>query len=189
MSDLHDEVLLLDGDLVRFGHVRALLQLGAGLDCHLVVPDHHPSGIEPRLAGAQVVFPAVPGAPHDFARSTVDELADARGAQEAERITGAQRSALVGTPIQQREEVAADVEHADGPAGDVDDLALAGWDLIDGADHPLGHALAPPASERGSPASLRSLHAIRSRSGHRSLPTLHVRWVRLPVSLRSFRPI
>src|SRR5712691_3958888 len=90
----------------------------------------------------------MPWATYHFTRPTVDELADAGRAQEAERVAGTQRPALVRAAIQQGKEIAAHVEDADRPAGDVDELALARWDLLDGANHPLGHASDPPASLR-----------------------------------------
>jgi hypothetical protein len=43
------------------------------------------------------------------------------------------------TPIAQGEVLSADVEHADRPFGDADNLTCAGWKLVSGGDDVFGH--------------------------------------------------
>src|SRR5689334_21569161 len=95
--------------------------------------------VEPALAGAQVVLPAVPWTAQHFSSTAVLELADARRPQKTVGVARAERSALVRTAIQDREVFAFDVEHADGSATDLDDLPLARRNLVDGGYHPLCH--------------------------------------------------
>jgi hypothetical protein len=67
------------------------------------------------------------------------ELADSLGAKEPEGVAQAQRPALVRATVEHGEELAADVEDADGAAIDVDDLPLTRRNLVDGGDDPPGH--------------------------------------------------
>jgi hypothetical protein len=65
------------------------------------------------------------------------ELAYAARSQKAVRIPFAQRPALVRTPIEDREVFAANIENADLPATNVDDLALTRRNLVDAGDDVL----------------------------------------------------
>src|SRR5262245_65930560 len=66
-SDVDDEVVLLDRDGEGLGDVRALGQLGAGLDLDRELPRLPGLRIAPGLAGANVELPAVPGAAQELA--------------------------------------------------------------------------------------------------------------------------
>src|SRR5579884_1962356 len=147
---LDDDVLPLDFDRVRLCDVRPLdtprdrrlrLRLGderrAGLDRHVVGADAEPLGLAPGLAGADVVFPAVPGTGEDLALAREAHLARHGRLDRAPQLPLAQRAALVGAAVAQREVLALHVEDADRAAGDLDDLPPAGWDLVDGGDDVL----------------------------------------------------
>jgi hypothetical protein len=48
-------------------------------------------------------------------------------------------AAAMRATIVEREEFAAEIVDHDGAPADLDQLALAGWDLIDGGDDVVGH--------------------------------------------------
>ena len=64
---IDDDVIVLDRDLQRLGDVGPLHDAGAGLDVHRVGLHPEAFGIAVGLPGADVEFPAVPRAAHDFA--------------------------------------------------------------------------------------------------------------------------
>src|SRR4051812_35899244 len=80
---------------------------------------------------------------------TAQHLADARALIDAGLGRGQprharrflQRRAFVRAAVQQREELAIDVEHDDVAAGDIDDLVATGRDLRDGRDDVTGHTV------------------------------------------------
>ena len=74
-------------------------------------------------------------------------LAGARPGDRGEDLPLAQRAALMGAPVAQREELAVDVEHADRATADLDDLAPARRDLADPGDRWL--AIAEPVQRMG----------------------------------------
>ena len=138
-GEIDDEVVLLDGDGVGFGGVGATFEAGrggvgfgeggAGFDFDLVAADADFGGVEPGLAGADVEFPAVPGAADDLALAAVFVLAGGAGGDEAGELADAERAALVGAAVAEGEVFAAEVEDADGAPGDLDDFAPAGGDF------------------------------------------------------------
>src|SRR5438445_749210 len=80
--DLDYHELALDGGGEGFGYIwtgdQARLGVGAGFPVHrarldggLIAPHPEPLRIDPRLAGAHVEFPAVPGTAHDLAGPSV----------------------------------------------------------------------------------------------------------------------
>src|SRR5438067_451523 len=83
------------------------------------------------------VLTAEPRAAHDLARAAVLELAHPAWSQKPERFALAQRTALVRAAVEYGEELTADVEHAHRAAANVDDLAFARWNLVDGGDDVL----------------------------------------------------
>src|SRR5262249_28366488 len=109
----------------------------------------HMARVEPRLPGAQVIFPAMPWATHDLARAAVLKFADTRRAQKTERVAETQRPALMRTAIQDREVFTFDVEHANRATVEFDDLACAGLNLVDGRDNVFRHSGQAVSSWRG----------------------------------------
>src|SRR5688500_12764322 len=141
--DFDDDVGLVDRDGVRLGDVGALceaerLEVGAGRDLDLVGADADGAGVEPGLAGLDVVLPAVPGAANDLAGPGVAVLAGRRRGDQAGGATVAERAALVRAAVADREVLAAEVEDADRAPGDVDDLPRPGRNLVDRRDDVLG---------------------------------------------------
>jgi hypothetical protein len=94
-------------------------------------------GIEPRLARAQVVLPAVPGTAKNFTWAVIPIFTDGGRFQETVGKARTQRAPLVGTAVEHGEVLAADVEDADGPAVDIDDFAIAWGNLVDCRDDVL----------------------------------------------------
>src|SRR5262249_40431848 len=101
--------------------------------------DLEPLRIEPGLAVADVEFPAMPG--------TAQHLADARAMIDAGFRRGqprharrlVERRALVRAAVEQRKELAIDMEHDDVAAIDADDLVAAGRNLAGAGDDVTGH--------------------------------------------------
>src|SRR5262249_35578768 len=108
---LDDDVIVLDPHRERLRHVGAFDQLGSGLDLDRILPHAQPARIAPRLAGANVEFPAVPGALHHLAEPRVAVVAgllrfDEPGLDAVGEAAAAMRAAVVEGKI-----IAAEVEH------------------------------------------------------------------------------
>src|SRR6185312_14587203 len=93
----------------------------------------------PRRSGAEIEFPAVPGASEDLARSARLVVARRCAFQRAPELARTQGAGLVRAAVEQREVFAVDVEDADGAPCDLDDLAPAGRNLARLGDDVLGH--------------------------------------------------
>src|SRR6201995_4873451 len=95
----------------RFGYVGPLLQSLAALDRDRIGTDFHPLRIEPGLTVAHVEFPAVPRTAQELAdpRALVDAGLRRRQPRHAGRLF--QRRAGMRAAVEQREELAIDVEH------------------------------------------------------------------------------
>src|SRR5688500_4431162 len=103
-------VVVLDADREGLGDVRTLDQGAARLDRDGEVANAGAMGLAPGFAGAQVVFPAVPGAADDLAVARVAVLAGPRGLDQPYELALAQTGALVRATIEQGEELALHVE-------------------------------------------------------------------------------
>ena len=126
---LDNHVTVLDMDRKRLGHVRPFLQFLAAFDRDRIGAHFHPLRIEIGLPVAHVEFPAVPRAAQQFAdaRALVDT--GLRRGQPRDAGGLLQRRALMRAAIEQREELAIDVEHDDVAAVDAEDLVAAGRDV------------------------------------------------------------
>jgi hypothetical protein len=98
-----DHVVLVDGDGEGFGDVGTLDEGGAGFDFYFVGLDPAVVGVAPALAGADVVFPVVPGAFEHLAGSAVVEAAGFRGGHEAGDLAEAELAALVWAAVEEGE--------------------------------------------------------------------------------------
>src|SRR5262249_54942647 len=134
-GELYYHVRTLDRCGVGLGHVGAghhpryrgrwpLTWRSPALDADLVAPHPQSRRIDPRLAGAHVEFPAVPGTTQDLPRPLVPVLARPRRRDRPPQHAPTERSALMGAAIAQGVELALDVEDADGAPRDLHDLAL-----------------------------------------------------------------
>ena len=95
--------------------------------------------VAPRLSRTDIELPAVPGTFHHLTGARADVFAghlrlDQRGLDAVRQAAATMRTAVV-----ESEEIAAKIEHHDVAAGNFDELALAGRDLIDGGDDVASH--------------------------------------------------
>src|ERR1700749_1234042 len=104
--------------------------------------------IAPGLAGAHVELPAVPGATQEFAdaRALVDSGLRRGQTRDAGRLF--EWRTLMRAAIEQREEIAVDMEYDDVAAVDVDDLVAAGWDVRGTRDDVTCHWHQPGATAK-----------------------------------------
>jgi len=121
--------------------------LAAGDGAVIIATGPHREAIEKQLLGRGLDLDAMCSrgrflsldASETLAKIMVDEYPDAGRFEEAGQPAGADRPALVRTAISEREELAADVEDADGSIRDFDDFAPTDRDLAKGGDDVLGH--------------------------------------------------
>ena len=100
-------------------------------------------GLAPGLAGAKVEEPAVPRAADDLAGALVVDLAGLVGGDQRGHDAVAHLAALVGTAVEEPDEVAVEIEDDDLPPLDGDELAGARRNFIDLCDDVTGHAQTP----------------------------------------------
>ena len=138
---LDNDVAVFDMDRKGLGHVGSLLQLLAALDRDGIGAYFHAVRIEPGLTGAHVELPAVPGASQELADAVAD--IDAGLGRGQARDTGGfrQRCALMRAAIEQREELAIDMEDHDVAALHADNLVAAGRDIGCTRDNVTGHVV------------------------------------------------
>src|SRR5436305_13756266 len=117
--------------------MRPLDQLGHLLHRDAEAPRLHLVGVAPRLSGADVELPGVPGTADDLAAADVVVMPGLVRQHEAGEIALAQAAAAMRTAVRQREELAAEVEHDDGAAVGADQLAAARRDFARGRDDVL----------------------------------------------------
>src|SRR5271156_1521770 len=98
-SHAYDEISLLDADREGFRNIGAFDQPCAGLDVDLEVAQLDAAGIAPRLAGADVVFPGMPGAADHLASAAVAVFAGHLGFHEAGDDALRQRATLVRAAV------------------------------------------------------------------------------------------
>src|SRR5262249_37673939 len=154
---LDHQIILLDRHRKRLGHVRSLDQLGAGLDRHLVLARAHRLRVAPRLAGADVVLPAMPGAAQELAPARQAIVAGAIRQHERADLAEAQRAAGVRAAVGERKEFAVEIEDADLASADADDPAGAGRDIAGPRDDLPAHGR--PYSALAFSSSTRALSA------------------------------
>src|SRR5271168_209775 len=96
-------------------------------------------GVEPGLTVAHIELPAMPGTAQQFAhaRAMIDARLRRRQPRHARRLV--QRRALMRAAVQQRKELAVDMEHDNVAAVDADNLVAAGWNLASAGDDVTGH--------------------------------------------------
>src|SRR6201986_879715 len=122
-----------------FGDIRPLLQLFAAFDRHRIGTDLEALGVEPGLAIAHVELPAVPGTAQQFAdaRALIDPGLRRGQPRDASRLV--ERRAFMRATIEQREELAIDMEDDDVAAVDADHLVAAGRNLVCARHDVTGH--------------------------------------------------
>jgi hypothetical protein len=133
---MEHHVLVLNLDLEGFCDVwtwyplgrprsHGIEQLVAGLEADAVTPDPGGHAAHERLAGVEVVFPAVPrtGYPERIRRDRRISRSVRDGV--AEYVSQAQRPALMRAAVADAEEVITDSEDADRAPADLDDPPLA----------------------------------------------------------------
>src|SRR5688572_27993804 len=139
MSRLPTDVVVLDPHRKRLRFVWTLDQLGAGLHRHRILADADAARIAPGFAGADVELPAVPGTLHHLALARIVVTAGLRGLYQPGLDAVGQAAASVRTTVVQGKELAGEIKHHDGAAVHLDQLALAGRNLIDGGDDVARH--------------------------------------------------
>src|SRR3979490_2443207 len=124
--DLDYHIAALDVHRKRFRDIRPLGQRLAVLDHDRKGPHFHARRVEPGLAGAHVELPPVPGATQEFAdaRALVD--AGLRRGQPRYACGLVERRARMWAAIEQRKELAVDMEHQDVASVDANHLVAAG---------------------------------------------------------------
>src|SRR5262249_40037559 len=122
-------------------HVGAFNQLGAGLDGDREAAQLGSARIAPGFAGADVVFPCVPGAADHLALARIAIAAGLRGGYEAGELAFGQRAALVWAAIRYRKELAVEIEN-DKPAPlDLDELRCPRREITRPPDHVFRHGV------------------------------------------------
>src|SRR6478609_4093277 len=140
-SGLDGDVAVLDVNRKGLGDVRTLGQRFAVLDYDRVGPDLDALRVEPGLPGAHVEFPAVPGAAQQLADPGALVDAGLRRGQPRHARRLVERRAFVRTAVEQREELAVDMEHDDVAAIHANHLVAAGRDFIGAGDDVTGHRI------------------------------------------------
>src|SRR5260370_39837984 len=137
--DLDNDVAVFDMHRKCLGHVRPPGQRLGVFDDDRIGPYLDALRIEPGLAGAHIEFPAVPGAAQEFAdpRALIDS--GLRRGQSRDAGGLVERRAFVRATIEQREELAVDMEHDNVAAVDIDHLVAAARDLRGAGDDVTGH--------------------------------------------------
>src|SRR5437764_1008347 len=110
-SHLDNDVAVLDVNRKGFGHIGPLGQRLAVLDHNRIGPHLDAVRIEIRLPGAHVELPAMPGAAQQFADAGTLVDPGLRRGQPRDACRLVERRAFVGTAIEQREELAIEMEH------------------------------------------------------------------------------
>ena len=119
----------------------------ARLDRDVVAADPDGARIEPGLARAQVELPAVPRAADDLVAARNLVLAGPRRRHQPGLTTVAQRAALVRAAVSTAKYSPPTLNTPDGAAADLDDLPLAGRDIVHSSDDVAGHSgRSPPGS-------------------------------------------
>ena len=134
LADIHHHVIAFHRHRQGLGDVRPLHHGRARLDIDRVSAGAKAFGVAVRLAGADVEFPAVPGAAEDFAEPGVFDLAGIGGLREPDQRPFAQGRALMRAAVQQAEELAVDVEHRDRALVDGEEFARARRQLVHRGD-------------------------------------------------------
>src|SRR5438105_3863966 len=111
--------------------MRALDQLSAGLHADRILPHADAGRVAPRLAGADVELPAVPGAFHHLAGPRITVLTRHLRLDQPGLDAEGETAAAVRAAVIECEEIAGEIEHHDGAAVHVNELARARRDLLD----------------------------------------------------------
>src|SRR5262249_19800713 len=106
--------------------------------------------VENRMPGGDVIFPRVPRASEDPPLVAIAKLVDAGGQGGANHPPESDPGTLMRAGILERVEMAVEIEEAILSAFHPDDLAAAGWDLLDPGDDVCSHACLPINSPYGS---------------------------------------
>lgn len=138
-SDLDNHITVFDMHRKGLGDIRPFLQFLAAFHRDRIGPDLDPVRVEPRLAITHIEFPTVPGATEHFADTRALVNAGLRRGQPRHACGFLKRSAFVRAAVQQREELAIDMEHDDVAARDIDDLVAAGRDVGGAGNDVTGH--------------------------------------------------
>src|SRR5712671_716672 len=143
-SQIHHHIIALDRHRDRLRHVRSLHHARPRLDIGGIGFCAKPFGVAVGLAGADIEFPAVPGAADDFAWPGIFDLTGIGRLREPDQRPFAQRSTLMRAAVQQAEEFALDIEHRDRALIDGKEFARARRQLVDRSDDVTGHYDAKP---------------------------------------------
>src|SRR5215831_12217695 len=127
--EIDDEIVLLDPDLERVGHIGPPEKLQARFDCHMKLPRPDGFRITPGLSRTDIELPAVPGATDELPRTRQAIFPGRARLRQADDHASAQLGALVRTAVGQGKIFAADIEEADLAAACADNLAAARLDL------------------------------------------------------------
>src|SRR5260370_5553346 len=140
-SGLDDDVAVLDVNRKSLGHMRPLGQRLAVFDDNRIGSHLDAIRIEPGLPGADVELPSMPGATQEFAdpRTLIDAGLRRGQACHARRLV--KRRAFVRTAVEQREELAVDMEYNNVTAIYADNLVAAGRNLCGAGDNMPGHVI------------------------------------------------
>src|SRR5690242_17575727 len=154
---LQHDVVLLHGDRHGLSNERTLCQRLARHHLNVVSPRLYTLRVTPGLARLDVELPTVPRTPQHFAVAFQPIFAGPVSGEAAQHEADAQWRAFVRATVDQRVELTVDVEDADRPTGNIDDLAFARRDLADGCDDVPGQRLTPgrrtTARSRGKPSA------------------------------------
>lgn len=112
-SDGQHDIIVLYPDLVALGYVGTLYQFIAALHRDLEFTYFEPFRGAIGLPCPDLEFPAVEGAPYEFALPRDSVFADTLGLNQSNHCALAKLGPAVGTTVEQREEFSIDVEYAD----------------------------------------------------------------------------
>src|SRR6266403_1774909 len=138
--ECYDDGAIEEEELAAFGLVLELFD-HAVVEDNRIGPHLEAIRIEPGLPGAHVELPAMPGAAQQFADAGTLVDAGLRRGQPRHARRLVERRAGVRAAVEQREELAIDVEHDDVAPLHINHLVAAGRNLCGAGDNVTGHGI------------------------------------------------
>src|SRR3954467_8525542 len=138
-SYLNHDIVLLNRHRYRFSHIRSFDNGLARRDLDGVTAEIDLGRIAKTLAGANVEFPAMPGAANNLAGAGVVVLTRFVRFNQSGHQPLAHRAALVRASVEQPVEVTIKVEHRDLAPAHGDELPLPRWNFRNRGDDMLAH--------------------------------------------------
>src|SRR5216683_3137465 len=135
----HHQILILDAHRKRLCHIAPFHQPGARLYAHLEAAHLDPARVAPGFAGADVIFPGVPGTADHLAFARIAIVARLGRRHEAGEMAFRQRAALVRATIRHGKELSGEINDDKLAAPYLDELAFPRCDIACRRDDVFRH--------------------------------------------------